>query len=164
VPEVIILPELWRKTSGIVPDCPHALVVVGESGTTYKINFSTSDNPDQTVVICHISKSLSAEARAAQMAVLDLMRSMMRGLAGSVYISCSVAVMARKDPSESTSFKGLPEVDDFGDRPALLLAFADWLRRITERNNGPYFQFIRDAQDRKRRSFPSLRQLPAVPT
>lgn len=72
--------------------------------------------------------------------------------------------MARKDPSESTSFKGLPEVGDFGDRLALLLAFADWLSWITERTNGQYFQFIRDAQDRKRRSFPSLRQLPAVPT
>jgi hypothetical protein len=43
VPEVIILPELWRKTSGIVPDFAHTLFVVGESGTAYEINFSTSD-------------------------------------------------------------------------------------------------------------------------
>ena len=26
MPEVIILPELWRKTSGVVPDCPHHVV------------------------------------------------------------------------------------------------------------------------------------------
>ena len=49
-------------------------------------------------------------------------------------------------------------------RRSTCTVFADWLNRITERNNGQYFQFIRDAQDRKRRSFPSLRQLPAVPT
>jgi hypothetical protein len=38
VPGVIILSELWRKTSGIVPDFAHALFVVGESGTTYEIS------------------------------------------------------------------------------------------------------------------------------
>jgi len=58
------------------PKIEEALLVVRESGTAFEIHLSISDNPDQTVVICHISKSLSAEARAAQMAVLDLMRSM----------------------------------------------------------------------------------------
>ena len=29
VPEVIILPELWRKTSGVIPDCPHHVVQRG---------------------------------------------------------------------------------------------------------------------------------------
>ena len=57
------------------------LFVVGKSGTTYEINLLTSDNPDQTVVISHIPKSLQAQAeRAGQVPVLDLMRSMMRGL------------------------------------------------------------------------------------
>ena len=53
----------------------------GESGTTYEINLSTSDNPDRTVVISHIPKSLQVEAeRARQVPALDLMRSMVRGL------------------------------------------------------------------------------------
>jgi len=57
------------------------LFVVGESGTTYEANLSTSDNPDQTIVISHIPKSLQAEAeRAGKVLALDLMRSMMRGL------------------------------------------------------------------------------------
>jgi hypothetical protein len=57
------------------------LFVVGESGTAYEIYLTTSDNPDQTVVISHIPKSLQAQAeRAGQVPVLDLMRSMMRGL------------------------------------------------------------------------------------
>jgi hypothetical protein len=47
--------------------------MVGESGTTYALNLSVSDNPDQTVVISSISKSLLAQAE-------HLMRSMMRGL------------------------------------------------------------------------------------
>jgi hypothetical protein len=67
------------------PKIEEALFVVRQSGTAFEMHLSISDNPDQTVVIC--SKSLSAEARAAQMAVLDLMRSMMRGLAVSVYIT-----------------------------------------------------------------------------
>jgi hypothetical protein len=71
----------------LAPELEEALFVVRESGTAFEMHLSISDNPDQTVVICHISKSLSAEARAAQMAVLDLMRSMMRGLAVSVYIT-----------------------------------------------------------------------------
>ena len=67
------------------PKIEEALFVVRESGTAFEMHLSISDNPDQTVVICHISKSLSAEARAAQMAVLDLMRSMMRGLPVDAY-------------------------------------------------------------------------------
>src|SRR6266496_5185255 len=58
-----------------------SLFAVGESGTTYEINLSTSDNPDQTVVISHIPKQLQIQAeRAKQVPALDLMRSMMRGL------------------------------------------------------------------------------------
>jgi hypothetical protein len=58
-----------------------SLFVVGESGTAYEINLSTSDNPDQTVVISHIPKSFQAQAeRAEKVPALDLMRSMMRGL------------------------------------------------------------------------------------
>jgi hypothetical protein len=60
------------------------LFVVGESGTTYELILSTSDNPDQTVVISYIPKSLKAE-RAGQVPALDLMRSMMRGLPVSGY-------------------------------------------------------------------------------
>jgi len=63
------------------PEVEDTLFAVGESGTTYEINFSTSDNPDQTVVISSISKSLEAQAEQAQrVPVLDLMRSMMSGL------------------------------------------------------------------------------------
>ena len=63
------------------PDIEDALFVVGESGTTYEINLSTSDNPDQTVVISHIVKSLQVQAeRVRQVPALDLMRFMMRGL------------------------------------------------------------------------------------
>ena len=65
----------------LAPEVEDTLFVVGESGTTYEINLSTSDNPDQTVVISHIPKSLQAQAeRAGQVPALDLMRSMMRGL------------------------------------------------------------------------------------
>ena len=57
------------------------LFVVGESGTTYEMNLSTSDNPNPTVVIAHIPKSLQAQVeRAGQVPALDLMRSMIRGL------------------------------------------------------------------------------------
>ncbi len=35
----------------LAPDVDDALFVVGESGTTYELNLSVSDNPDQTVVI-----------------------------------------------------------------------------------------------------------------
>jgi TraK protein len=57
------------------------LFVVGESGTPYEINLSTSDNPDQTVVISHIPKSFQTQAeRAGKVPALDLMRSMIRGL------------------------------------------------------------------------------------
>ena len=65
----------------LAPDVDDALFVVGESGTTYELNLSVSDNPDQTVVISSITKSLLAQAeQAKQVPALDLMRSMMRGL------------------------------------------------------------------------------------
>ncbi len=65
----------------LAPDVQDALFVVGESGTTYEINLSTSDNPDPTVVITHIPKSLQAQADCSgKVPALDLMRSMMRGL------------------------------------------------------------------------------------
>ena len=65
----------------LAPDVDDALFVVGESGTTYEISLSTSDNPDPTVVISHFPKSVQAQAeRARQVPALDLMRSMMRGL------------------------------------------------------------------------------------
>jgi hypothetical protein len=65
----------------LASDIEDALFVVGDSGTTYEINLSTSDNPDQTVVISHIAKSIQVQAeQARQVPALDLMRSMMRGL------------------------------------------------------------------------------------
>jgi hypothetical protein len=65
----------------LAPEVEDTLFVVGESGTTYEINLSTSDNPDQTVVISYGLKSLQAQAeRAGNVPALDLMRSMMRGL------------------------------------------------------------------------------------
>ncbi|MGH7771235.1 MAG: TraK domain-containing protein, partial [Candidatus Binatia bacterium] len=65
----------------LLPDIEDTLFVVGESGTTYEINLSASDGPDQTVVISFIPKSLQVQAeRARQVPALDLMRSMMRGL------------------------------------------------------------------------------------
>ena len=65
----------------LAPDVEDTLFAVGESGTAYEINLSTSDNPDQTVVISSISKSLQAQAeQAGQVPALDLLRSMMRGL------------------------------------------------------------------------------------
>jgi TraK protein len=65
----------------LAPEVEDTLFGVGESGTTYEINLSTTDNPDQTVVISSIPKSFQAQAeRAGQVPALDLMRSMMRGL------------------------------------------------------------------------------------
>jgi len=65
----------------LVPEVEDTLFVVGESGTTYEINLSTSDNPDQTVVISYLPKSLHVQAeQARQVPALDLMRSIMRGL------------------------------------------------------------------------------------
>jgi hypothetical protein len=65
----------------LAPDVEDTLFVVGDSGTTYELNISVSDNPDQTVVISSITKSLLAQAeQAKQVPALDLMRSMMRGL------------------------------------------------------------------------------------
>ena len=42
----------------LAPDVEDSLFAVGESGTTYELNLSVSDNPDPTVVISHIPKSL----------------------------------------------------------------------------------------------------------
>jgi len=70
----------------LAPDAQDTLFVVGESGTTYEINLSVSDNPDQSVVIAYIPRSLQAQAdRAEKVPALDLMRSMMRGLPVSGY-------------------------------------------------------------------------------
>jgi hypothetical protein len=65
----------------LTPDVADTLFAVGESGTTYEINLSTSDNPDPTVVIFHTAKSVQTQAeQARQVPALDLMRSMMRGM------------------------------------------------------------------------------------
>ncbi len=65
----------------LLPDTQDTLFVVGESGTTYEINLSTSDKPDQTVLIFHTPKSLEVQdEKARQVPALDLMRSMMLGL------------------------------------------------------------------------------------
>src|SRR5439155_25641547 len=65
----------------LAPDVDDALFVVGESGTTYELNLSVSDNPDQTVVIAAITESLMAQAeQAKQVPALDLMRAMVHGL------------------------------------------------------------------------------------
>ena len=65
----------------LAPDIQDALFVVGDSGTTYEINLSASENPDQTIVISHIAKSVWAQAeQARQVPALDPMRSIMRGL------------------------------------------------------------------------------------
>ncbi len=65
----------------LLPDTQDTLFVVGESGTTYEINLSPSNQPDQTVLISHTPKSLEAQdKKARQVPALDLMRSMMLGL------------------------------------------------------------------------------------
>ena len=46
----------------LAPEIEDTLFVVGESGAAYEISLSTSDNPDQTVVIFHIPKSLQIQA------------------------------------------------------------------------------------------------------
>lgn len=70
----------------LAPEIEDTLFVVGESGTTYELNLSTSDNPDQTIVISYIPKQLQAQAeRAHEVPALDLMRSMVRGLPVSGY-------------------------------------------------------------------------------
>lgn len=50
----------------LVPEMEDSLFVVGESGTAYEINLSTSDNPDQTVVISSIPKSFRVQAEQAR--------------------------------------------------------------------------------------------------
>jgi hypothetical protein len=63
----------------LAPEIEDTLFVVGESGTTYELNLSTSDDPDETVVISYIPKSLQAQSeRPGQVPALDLMRAMMR--------------------------------------------------------------------------------------
>jgi hypothetical protein len=65
----------------LAPDVADTLFVAGDSGTTYEINLSTSDNPAPTVVISNMPRSLQAQAeQARQVPALDLMRFMMRGL------------------------------------------------------------------------------------
>ncbi len=71
--------SLYVRT--LAPEIEDTLFVVGESGTTYELNLATSDNPDQTVVISYLPKSLQVQAeRAGKVPALDLMRSMVRGL------------------------------------------------------------------------------------
>ena len=50
----------------LAPEVKDTLFVVGESGTTYDINLSTSDNPDQTVVISHFPKSVQAQTERSR--------------------------------------------------------------------------------------------------
>ena len=50
----------------LAPDIDDALFVVGESGITYELNLSVSDNPDQTVIISSITKSLFAQSEQAK--------------------------------------------------------------------------------------------------
>jgi TraK protein len=65
----------------LAPEVEDTLFVVGESGTTYELNLSASDNPDQTVLISYLPKQLQVQAeRAGKVPALDLIRSMMRGL------------------------------------------------------------------------------------
>src|SRR6266545_3703971 len=65
----------------LAPEVQDSLFAVGESGTTYEINLSTSDRPDQNVVISSIPGSFLVQAeRARHVPALDLLRSMMRGL------------------------------------------------------------------------------------
>jgi TraK protein len=65
----------------LAPEVQDSLFAVGESGTTYEINLSTSHSPDQNVVISSIPGSFLVQAeRARQVPALDLLRSMMRGL------------------------------------------------------------------------------------
>lgn len=65
----------------LAPKVEDTLFVVGERGTTYELNLSVSDNPDQTVIISSITKSLLAQAEQAKhVPALDLMRSMALGV------------------------------------------------------------------------------------
>ena len=42
----------------LAPEIEDALFVVGESGTTYELILSTTDNPDQSIVISYFPKVL----------------------------------------------------------------------------------------------------------
>jgi hypothetical protein len=52
VPEVMILPELWRKTSGVVPDCPHHVVQRGVR--CMDVFFSTDDRREYLDLVISI--------------------------------------------------------------------------------------------------------------
>jgi hypothetical protein len=70
----------------LAPDVQDTLFAVGDSGTTYEINISASDNPDPAVVISSIPKSVQVQIeQARQVPALDLMRSMMRGVPPAGY-------------------------------------------------------------------------------
>lgn len=65
----------------LFPDTQDTLFAVGESGTTYEISLSTSDQPDDTVLISYAHRSLQAQIESARtVPALDLMRSMIMGL------------------------------------------------------------------------------------
>ena len=115
------------------PKIEEALFVVRESGTAFEMHLSISDNPDQTVVICHISKSLSAEARAAQMAVSGPHAIDDARVGGQ----CLYYLISRGNGEKGSFGINVIQRAARGGRLrrsiALLLAFADWLSRITER-------------------------------
>jgi hypothetical protein len=54
--------DVWA----LAADAQDTLFAVGESGTTYEINLTVSDSPDQSVVIAYIPKSLQARADHAE--------------------------------------------------------------------------------------------------
>ena len=86
----------------LAPEVEDTLFVVGESGTTYELNLSVSDNPDQTVVISYIPKQLQSQAeQAKQVPALDLLRSMMRGLSVDGY---EIIKANRKEVYRDASF------------------------------------------------------------
>src|SRR5437867_12626798 len=50
----------------LAPEVQDSLFAVGESATTYEINLSTSDSPDQNVVISSIPGSFLVQAERAR--------------------------------------------------------------------------------------------------
>lgn len=60
----------------LAPEVEDALLVFGESGTTYELNLSTSDNSDRTVVISHFPEAFQVQAeQAGQVPAWGLMSS-----------------------------------------------------------------------------------------
>jgi hypothetical protein len=51
-----------QSSGALAREVEDALFVVDESETSYELNLSTSDNPDQTVVISYIPKQLQVQA------------------------------------------------------------------------------------------------------